>query len=75
MNKNIEAFVVYLSFLRLKITIYLPKKAHIALLLAKKVIVLAKYLDFIDVFFQKLANLLLEQTRANKYAIKLEKGK
>ena len=46
-----------------------------ALLLVNKITVLAKYLDFINVFWEKLANILPEQTGANKHAIKLEKGK
>ena len=43
------------------------------LLLAKKVIIPAKYLNFADIFLKKLANILLEQTRVNEHAIKLEK--
>ena len=36
LNKNIKAFVVFVSFLKLKINIHLARKAQIALLLAKK---------------------------------------
>ena len=46
-----------------------------ALLLAKKVIVLAKYLDFADVFWEKLANVLLKQTGVNEHAVELKEGK
>ena len=46
-----------------------------ALLLAKKVIIPAKYLDFADIFLDKSVNILPEQTRANELAIKLEKDK
>ena len=45
------------------------------MLLAKKVTVPAKYLDFADVFSENSANVLLEQTGVNEYTIKLEKGK
>ena len=45
------------------------------LLLAKKVTGPAKYSDFPDVFWEKLANVLLEQTGVNEHAIKLEKSK
>ena len=45
------------------------------MLLAKKVIVPAEYLDFADVFLEKSANILPEQTRVNEHAIELEKGK
>ena len=45
------------------------------LLLAEKVIVLAKYADFANIFLEKSANVLPKQTRVNQYTIKLEKGK
>ena len=63
---------MHISFLRLKRTIHLARKAYIALLVVKKVNVLTKYLDFANVFLEKSEKVLLEQTRANKYAIKLE---
>ena len=44
------------------------------MLLVKKVIILAKYSDFANVFFEK-SNLMLKQTGANGHAIMLEKGK
>ena len=77
LNGNIKDFVVNVSFLSLKLrmTIYLATKIQIALLLVKKVIILVEYLDFGDVFLEKSANILLEQNKTNKYAIKLEKGK
>ena len=43
--------------------------------MAKKVTVSAKYLDFANVFLEKLANILSEQTGANEHAIKPEQGK
>ena len=46
-----------------------------ALLLAKKVTILAKYLDFANIFLEKLANIFLKQIEVNEYAIKLQKGK
>ena len=55
--------------------IYLAKKTQIALLLVKKIIILAKYLDSANIFSKKLAKMLLEQTRANENTIILEKGK
>ena len=72
MDENIEAFVVYVNSLRLKMTIHLAKKVQIALLLAKKVTILTKYLDFANVFLEKLANIFSEQIVVNKYAIELE---
>ena len=56
-------------------TIHLTRKAQLALLLAKKVIVPAKYLDFADVFSKKSGNILPEQTGVNEHVIKLEEGK
>ena len=51
-DKHNEVFVVYITFL-LKIVIYLTKKAQIALLIAKDVQILFKYLDFSDIFLKK----------------------
>ena len=51
------------------------RKAQITLLLAKKVTVLAKYLDFANIFSKESANILSEQTGINKHAIELEEGK
>ena len=46
-----------------------------ASLLTKKVIILNKYSDFSDVFLEKKALVLLEQTELNKYTIKLKRDK
>ena len=45
------------------------------MLLAKKVIILAKYLDFADVFLKELANIFPKQIGVNEYIIKLIKSK
>ena len=45
-----------------------------ALLLTKKVTVLAKYSYFADMFMQESANVFPEQTGVNEHAIKLEEG-
>ena len=60
LDENLEPFLVYVYSMKLKITIYPVIEVHIALLLAKKVTILAKYLDFADVFLKKLANVLSE---------------
>ena len=60
LDENIEAFVVNVSSLGLKMTIHLAREAQLAFLLAEKVTVPTKYLDFTDVFLEKLANVLLE---------------
>ena len=64
-----------INSLRLKITIHPAREAQIALLLAKKITIPAKYSDFADVFLEELVNVLSKQTGVNKYAIKLKKGK
>ena len=53
-------------------TIHPAKETQIILLIAKKVIIPAKYSDFANIFLEKWANILSEQTGANKYTIKLE---
>ena len=77
LDKNIETFVVYMSFLSLrsKMMIYKAQKAQIALLLAKKITVPVEYPDFADVFLKESAEVLPEHTRMNKHAIKLEDDK
>ena len=40
-----------------------------ALVLAKKVTVMAKYLDFADLFSEESVNVILEQTRVNEQTI------
>ena len=42
LNKNFEAFVVHITLLISKMTIYLGKKAQIALLIAKQVTIPVK---------------------------------
>ena len=62
--------MVHISSLGLTITIHLARKAQMALVLTRKVTVPVEYLDFADVFLEKLANILPERTRVNKHAIK-----
>ena len=75
LNENFEAFVMHVSFLRLRMSIHLARKAQLALLLIKEVIVPVEYLDFADVFSEKSANVLPKQIGANEHVIKLEEGK
>ena len=58
-----------MALFTLIIIIHLTYKVQIALLLAKKLTILAKYLDFVKVFKKKLAKVLLEQTEINEYII------
>lgn len=52
LDKNIEAFVIYVALLSL---MHLAKKAQIALLLIKNVKILSKYSEFLNVFSKKKA--------------------
>ena len=74
MDENVEAFVLHVSSLGLKMSIHPAKDTQLALLLTKEVTMPVKYSDFADVFSEKSANVLPERTGANKHAIKLENG-
>ena len=76
-DHNKEAFIVHIATIILKITIYLDRKAQITLLKAEKapIFVPTKYLDFTDIFFEKLAAILPEHIKINIYTIDLEEGK
>ena len=75
LNENVEAFVVHISFLGLKITIHPAREAQLALLLAKELTVPTKYSDFANIFLEKSANVFPERTGANEHAIELEESK
>lgn len=51
------------------------RKAKIILLLAKKISVLEKYTEFLDIFFKKSTTTLPNCLDINKYAIHLELSK
>lgn len=53
LDKNIEAFKIHITLVTSKILIYLAWKTQITSLLAQKIIVLTKYLDFIAIFLKK----------------------
>lgn len=65
LNENNETFIVHMTFSSLRkkptMTIHPAKKTQIVLLLAQYVKILAKYLDFPDVFVEKKALVLLER--------------
>ena len=75
MDKNTKIFVVYIALLISKITIYQAWKAQIALFIIKKVIILAKYTDFANLFLKKFAKVLSKSTGINEYFTKLVKSK
>lgn len=64
--------MAHITRLVVKITIGLIKKVQISLLLVEKFSILAKYLDFADVFIEKWGKVLPRWIVANKDIIKLE---
>ena len=62
LNKNIKILVVHIIslILKLKIVIYLIRKSQIAFVFSKNIIILAKYLDFTNIFLEKLVVVLLK---------------
>lgn len=76
LDENVEAFIVYMTFIVLgSMLIHLARKGQIALLLAKEVKILAEYLDFLNAFLEKKALVLPELTKLNQHIIKLQDGK
>lgn len=69
-----KVFLVHIAFLSLslKILIYSTYKTQIALQIIKEVIILTKYLDFLDVFLKELVAELLECSNINEYSISLK---
>ena len=74
LNENSKTFDTYVTSLAL-ISIYSDRKGHITSLLIEKVKIQDEYLDFVDIFSEEKALVLLEQAKFNQYAIELEKGK
>ena len=71
LDENVKAFILHVGSFTSNMTIYPAQKAEIALFIAKKVIVPAKYIDFDDVFLKKSAEVLPKRIGINKHAIKL----
>ena len=58
-DRNVKVFVMYMTSLSLNLMlIYLIQEAQIALLVIKKVKILSKYSDFLNVFLEKKALIL-----------------
>ena len=80
LDKNSKTFVIYIAILKAFLsgmTIHLLREAQIATLKQNEAPtkVLAKYLDFSDIFSENEALVLSERTDLNKHAIELEEGK
>lgn len=70
-----EVFVVYITNLDTKISIYSSCKAQITLLVSEKVTIPAKYLDFLDLFLKESVAELPERFNINEHLIDLKPGK
>lgn len=73
MDENVEAFVMYMTFLLIMV-IHTAKKGQIALLINKKVKISAEYSDFSNIFLEEKALVLSEITNLNQHAIDLQKS-
>ena len=76
-TKNPKVFIIYVSFLsvKLKITIHKAWNTQIALLLVEKIIVLAEYSNFANLFLKNLLQILPRRMCINKHIIKWVDGK
>lgn len=74
-DENVKAYIIHIAFLIFKILIYLTQKAQITLLLAKKVIIPIKYLNYANIFSKKSVAKLSKQIDINKYVSDLEPSK
>lgn len=70
LNENVKPFVIYVTFFIL-IIIYLFQEIQIALLLFDKVIILDKYLDYLDVFLKSSVKVLPKYIEISKSAISM----
>lgn len=75
LNLDKKFFVMHINYLKAKISLHLSQKAYITLLLAKKITILNKYLDFTDLLFKKSAIELPEHSDINDYIIDLKLSK
>ena len=74
-SKTFVMYILALETLLLGLLIQPDKKAQIIFLLTKKVIIPDKYSNFANIFSEKKALVLPEQTKLNEHAIKLEGDK
>ena len=72
LNKNVKAFIIYVTLFMSKITIHIAQKARIILLTIKKINILEKPFDFSNFFLKKLAEVFSKYTRINKNVSKLK---
>lgn len=66
---------MYIAYLGAIISIHPARKNEIALLITEKVAILAKYLDYTNVFLKNSVVELFEQSDIKQHAITLDMGK
>lgn len=67
--------MVYVAYLKFKMSIHPACKAQIVLLLVKKVSISKEYIDFLDIFFKKFTVVLSNHLDINQHAIDLKSDK
>lgn len=69
LNENVETFIMYVTSLNLSkkptIIIHLVRKTSTVLLFAKEIKILAKYLNFSNIFLEKKALVLPKLIKLN----------
>ena len=75
MDEKSETFIVYMISLNLAPGIHSNKAVQITSLLTKKVKILDRYSDFVNIFSEEKTLVLLKWIEFNQDVIELEKGK
>ena len=75
LDENFETFVIYVASFNLALRISPNRAAQIASLLAKKVMISDKYLDFANIFLEEKTLVLPEHTKLSEYIISLDNSK
>ena len=65
LNKHVEVFVMYMTFLSM-MAIHLARETQIVLQVTEEVKIPTKYSDFSDIFLEEKASILLEATDLNQ---------
>ena len=66
LDKNVKAFIIYKTFFNLNLmSIHPAHKVRISLLVAKKVKIAHKYLDFLNIFLKEKTLILLKAIKLN----------
>lgn len=55
LNLGRKTFVIYLTYLKAKMSIHLACEAQLVFLIFEKVTISTEYLDFADIFFEKIS--------------------